>query len=256
MSEPSDSGDDLGQKRHFVPVEDPAEADALLREGIRSLASAILWVKEHTRVIHTHLHTIAENPKDKKKELLVWIPKDVDVAQVTVELNKLKISDYFFSVSLPQAMIFFKVRLKGIEDRGFRFEIPGRIYKVQRRKDMRFSIQDGYVVKVEFKDPLFPSKRMARNVIDLSAGGLAIFVPIDEGPLFTDGLKLKEMSFQIKGRKFNVEGEVRHKRDLRPINRRNGVKVGILFKKLKEEDRAWLSEYVMEECRKYFTQLF
>lgn len=236
--------------REFQPVEDPAEARKFLREGAKTFASAMIWSKEQKYVLHSHLNVYAES----EQILYAWIPKDIDPAQLMDQLIEVGSKECYFSVSLSRANLFFKATYLDFDEGGFKFRAPTQVFKVQRRKDMRFPIPDGIVLRAEIQDPLFPDQLLSKKIIDISASGLAFNVTEAEASIFPTGLTLKNVTFTIRGRKILVDAEVRHARAQPVDSRISGFKVGILFKHLREADSQWIASYVFEEGRKYFSK--
>lgn len=235
--------------RDFDPVSE-TEASKFLWEAAKTTAAAMVWTKDQKHVLQTHLSRYS--PKDK--HLYAWIPPGFDVPKFNDEMADLGAKECFFSVSLSRANIFFKTLFLGFDDGGLRFALPEKLFKVQRRKDLRYSIPDGYVMKVQFEDPLFPGQVVTHKVIDLSAGGLAFLVTDNEAPVFTQGLLLKNLAFTLQARRIIADAEVRHLRPFDDGARHVGVKVGALFNSIKESDKQAVASYVFEETRKFYSK--
>jgi hypothetical protein len=239
-----------GDDRKFLPVEDPQEAASMLREGAKGACSAMFWTKDQGQVIHTHLTVYSKNDR----LLYTHAPQDFDVRRLIESLHKQNSRDCYFSVSLPRANIFFSAAFDGTDTSGLKFKLPDKIFKVQRRSDLRLQIPDGYLVKVEFKDPLFPDQIISKKGIDISAGGLSINVDPAELPHYTVGLEL-EITFNVPSRsRLSCKAEVRHTSTLPSGQRFSGGKVGLQFKSLPATEARHINDYVMEQSRKYFSQ--
>ena len=240
--------------REFQPVDDPNEALKLVREGAKTLSSAMIWTKNQEHVINTHMAVYS----DAAKCFYCWIPKDFDAKQFMSHMSETRKKtgeeECFFSVSLLRANIFFKAKFLGLDSAGLQFKIPSKVYKVQRRKDLRFPVPDGLIIRVEFDDPLDPGNRLTKKIIDISASGLAFLVSEEEAPVYPQGLTLKNVSFTIRNRKITVNAEIRHSRKLRPEGRLKGNAIGILFKEIRPGDSQHVAGFVFEESRKYFSR--
>jgi hypothetical protein len=234
----------------FQPIDDPAEALTLLREAAKTLSAAMIWSKDQAQVVNTHLTLLSE----VDKALYAWIPKDVNPAKFMDEVARTGTEDCFFSVSLQRASIFFKARFKGYDEGGLKFALPTQLYKVQRRKDLRFTVPEGHLLKVDFEDPLFPGTMASRRILDLSASGLAFLAGPDEAPQFATGLILKKVTVTVRGRPILTEAEVKHARPLPDLSPLKGSKVGILFKGMRAADVQHLASYVFEESRKFLSR--
>jgi len=241
----------LEKPADFQPVEDPQEAIRLLKEGAKTMASAMVWSKDQKHVVHTHLTLFS----DVDRILYAWSPKGFDPSQFMDQLAQVGSDDCFFSLSLSRANLFFKSRFLGVDGGGIKFSIPAKIYKVQRRKDMRFTIPDGHVIRVDFNDPMLPDRMVSHKILDLSASGLAFLVEdAAEAAQYQTGLILKAMTFTIKSKTISVEGEVRHSRPMGPDSKVKGVKVGVLFKNMRGADNQVIASFVFEESRKFLSR--
>ncbi|MCM2277630.1 MAG: PilZ domain-containing protein [Oligoflexia bacterium] len=235
--------------REFLPLT-TEEIYQFLEEGARTFASAIIWTKDQEQVVNTQFTAI----EVKNQTFLTWIPKGFDSAKFEEILGRQGSRDCYFSVSLSRANMFFHCQYIGIENNALKFHTPGKAFKVQRRKDLRFMIPDGYVLKVEFQDPLFPENRIEKKAWDLSAGGCGFIVPHEEEVLYQPGLLLKNFTFTIRGKRISTDAEVRHAKPLKEGTRPECSKVGVIFKSLRAMESQAIASYVFEESRKFFTR--
>jgi hypothetical protein len=242
--------------REFQLIEDRNEGLRLIREGAKMVASAMIWTKNQTHVIHTHLSLYS----DVDRAIFVRLPKEFDLRKFETALAGLGVQDCFFSVSLVSANIFFKSKYRGHEGEEIGFDLPSAVYKVQRRQDLRFTIPDGYLLKATFSDPALPDETVTVRVLDLSAGGLAFLVTAEQAAWFQSGTTLSQISFSLNKKKIVADGEVRHTGELPEIKRRpyptrkETWRVGVQFRNLKQADQQTIAAYVFEESRKYFTR--
>lgn len=236
--------------REFIAVS-PAEARSLLQDGVKHLASAMIWTKDQEHVIHTHLSMISESDG----MIHAITPKGFNPHKFMDELAKLPQHDCFFSVSLTRANIFFKSQFIGAGRSTLLFRFPEKVFKVQRRREIRFVIPDGYVLKVEFQDPLFAENRHVQRIFDISAGGCSFLTDPGDKAFYTPGLVLKDMQLTIRNRGIKVDGEVRHTSDL-PENSRlaPASKIGIEFRNIRPGDSQQIASYVFEESRKFYSR--
>ena len=243
----SEKGSPSGERpREFQPVNDPAEARKLLKEGSRTLASVMIWSKEQKFVIHTQLSVFHE----QEKILYASIPAETNPDAFMEQLNTVGSQDCFFSVSLIRANILFRAKCLGYDDGGLRFETPATVFKVQRRKDMRLFVPFGRVIRVEILDPCFPEQKLSKKIFDISAGGLSFIANETEALLFHAGAMLKGISFGIGSRKLTVDAEVRHLRPQPLDSAQPGHKVGVIFTRISPGDQQWIAAFVFEESRK------
>jgi hypothetical protein len=235
----------------FQPIDDPKEAEAALRDGAKEFAETTIWSENQKHLINSHLTAVDL----KEARLWAWTPKDYDPTRLTDDLAKKGIQDLYFSVSMSRSVVFFKARFDGYDAKGLRFVIPAKLFKVQRRKDFRFPIPDGYVLKLDYEDPLYPDSRVTRKALDLSAGGISFVVREGEDAVYQQDLDLRNITFTLRGRKITCDGIIKHIKELSDKSRTQGVKIGVQFTKINPADAHFIAAYVFEESRKYFTRL-
>jgi hypothetical protein len=245
--------DSFQTPREFQPVETVEEGLKLLKEGVKTLSSAMIWTKDQGEVISSHLSVFS----DSTNSFYCWIPKSLDAKKFVDEVATLPTKDCFFSVSLLKANIFFRAELMGFDSAGLHFKFPFKIFKVQRRGDVRLPIPAHMTMKVEFKDPLFPEKTTVKKVIDLSATGMAFIVLDEDAVLFPKGRTLNDFSFSVRNKKFTIRAEISNVRKLRsPTGEMTaaGYAVGVKFLELRPGEHQHIAGYVFEESRKYFSK--
>lgn len=210
----------------------------------------MIWTKNQERVINSHVSVYS----DSGKCFYCWAPKEFDPRQFSDELKESGETDCYFSISLMRANIFFKAKYLGFDHAGLQFGLPEKVFKVQRRKDLRFPIPDGHVLKIDFSDPLSPDKLINKKCVDLSASGMAFLIEEEEVPLYPVGLMLENMTFTVRNRQISTAAEIRNTRPTRAEARKKGIVVGVVFKNLKAADNQHIAAYVFEESRKYFSK--
>jgi hypothetical protein len=232
--------------RDFEPIEDHREMLALLVEGAKITADTLIWTKNQENVLHSRISLLST----ADEVIYAWIPTDFSAQPFAAEIEKKLALECFFSVSLSRANLFFKTQYISQDSAGLQFKIPSQVYKVQRRKNLRFPIPDSYTLPVEFQDPLFPRKTIRTKVIDISASGLSFSAAEGDSPLFQSGAILKDLRFAIRGRLIQVDAEIRH---VRPFHKQL-IKVGLAFQGLQSSDSSHIASYVFDENRKFFSR--
>jgi len=242
------------QKADFQPV-DSAESIRLLQEGAKTLASVIIWTKvqkDQEDQINTHLSMVST----LEKTFLCWLPDGFDAASFEKKVIRPYRLECFFSVSLLSSNIFFKANLAGHDPKSLKFNFPDKVFKVQRRQNLRFPVPDGHIIKVNFADPANPGDMNTRKLFDLSASGLAFIIPENEIGPYNKGTLLREMTFTIQSKIIAVEAEIRHLSRQSAQARLPGIKVGVQFKKIRAADSQLLATFVFDESRRYFSKFF
>ncbi len=211
----------------------------------------MIWTRNQELVINSHLSMFSEIDQ----VLYAWIPKDLEPKKFMDELAKSGSNETYFSMSLSRANLFFKTIFIGTDSGGLRFRSPDKLFKVQRRKDMRYTIPDTHALKLAFQDPIFPETRLTKRVIDISASGLAIVVADEEESFYHPGMILQKLSITLRSRVVEVaSAEIRHMRVLPAGRQIKGVKIGLQFSAIMPGDAQWIASYVFEESRKMFTR--
>lgn len=210
----------------------------------------MIWTRDQAHVINTNGNVYS----DVDQILYFWIPKGFDPAEFMVHLGKSGTQECYFSISLLRANIFFKTEFLGFDKGGLKFRMPFKVFKVQRRKDLRFEIPDGYVLRLNYRDPLYPEKQLHRKILDLSASGMAILCEKTEQNVYLPGTPIKDILFTLRDRKIICDGEVRYAKMIPPNQRHSGLKVGIKLDRLRPGDAELIETYVMEESRKFFVR--
>jgi hypothetical protein len=232
-------------------VEDPKEALGLIKEAAKTFASTMIWTKDQKHVVNTQLNMFS----DKKKAISAWIPKDVDGKKFHRDLEESGDKNCYFSVSLLRANVFFRSEFLGLDSGSFKFGLPEKVFKVQRRNDIRFVIPEGLIIKVSFQDPIFVESKLTKQVLDISASGLAFLITDVEDGLFQQEMILKDLSFTIRGKEIHCDAKIRHTGRLPAGYRQQGYRVGVKFLKLSPAESKLLTAYVFEETRKFFTRI-
>ncbi|MBY0471242.1 PilZ domain-containing protein [bacterium] len=247
----SDAGS--SNPRAFQLVDNESEALSFLKEGAATSASSMIWTKNQECVVNTMMVLFSEVDTG----IFFIVPKGFDPKNFMASLAKTGENDCFFSMSLARANIFFKAAFIGFEKKYMHFDIPTKIYKVQRRNDLRFVFPQNYEMEVQFEDPTAPNNVLTKKIIDLSAGGMALHIEEADHGLYQPGVMLKSMTFIIRGRQIICDGEIRHVAFNSHGGRRvSGAKIGVLFHKLKAGETQHIAQFIFDESRRYFSNFF
>ena len=241
---------DKNPAQAFIPLDSPIEIRKLLKEGAGSAASVILWTNEQKQLFRSHLSAYT----DVENCFYIWIPADLDINGFLQEMQSQRHAECYLNILLKRTNLFFKSRLVGSEMLGLKFLIPNQIFKLQRRRNFRLPIPDGYVMKVEFSHPFFPENRLIKKIHDISASGLSFLIEDHEEVLFQAGLLIKEIQFMVKNRKITTDAEIRHINSFSDPVRPKKIlyQVGLALKNMKPSDSDHIAAYVLEESRKFW----
>jgi len=223
-----------------------------LEEGQKSLAPLLIWTKDQSKMIESSVSMISR----ADQIFYCWIPPQFEAKKFYKDLEENNSNDVFLNLSLVASNLFFKTRFLAIDSAGLKFQIPSRLFKVQRRHNARFQIPLGHVLRVEFEDPVFPESKMRKSVIDISAGGMSFASPVEDLAIFVEGLLLKDFQFTLGLKPIQVSAEVKHAKIFKDRTGSSKVKVGVLFNEISEADRSVIASYVFDQTRKMFAKLF
>lgn len=182
------------------------------------------------------------------------IPANFDHKKFEKDLTKLGNKRCYFSLSLARAMIFFMTDYQGIDADGLTFTYPDKVYKVQRRQDLRF-LAAGRTFSMEMEDPADSSRKIETKIFDLSASGLSFLVPYSEETPFKKGVTLRNISFGIRGKNVLVDARINHTQEHKPTpTSKPKIKVGVEFLGISVGDSSAIAAFVFEETRKVFSK--
>jgi hypothetical protein len=235
----------------FQLIGDRREAESHLNEGIRAHAPATVWTKNQEFRFEGNLFPLLRQGIADPAHFQLSLPPGYDSAPLVESAKKNKDPQLFLNVALTRANIFFKTIYAEYKPDLFILRNPDKIFKVQRRKDMRFRIRDGYIVKVDFKDPTNSSATMTHKMFDISAGGCSFIVEADDLPIFVEKLVLRRFSFTLSGRKIEVDVEIKNNR---PNNKAGYHNVGVAFINMRAAEAQHIAKYVFDENLKYLSK--
>ena len=140
-----------------------------------------------------------------------------------------------------------------IHDRRIVFAVPPKIFKIQRRKDVRFTIPQAYEFTVEFESLEQPRTRVRKRLIDLSEGGLSFFIlsPREAG-FFKTGLIIKDCFIQLQHQRIPVMLRVCNQAIYDRGSKGDGNKIGVEFEQISPDDKAYIAQFVYSHAQHLF----
>lgn len=222
----------------------------MIAEGAKIIAPTLVWTMDQGYQFTTHITQLSA----VEKAIFCWTPKEFDLERFMNDLVAKKNNDCFFSITLPRATVFFKSTFIEHGNSQLKFSVPLKVFKVQRRQNLRHHLLKDPKAWAEHPDPLFPEKVMKRKIFDISAGGLSFIVVSQDAPLYPAGLLIENFKFTLQGRDITSTVEVRHVKPLTGAQKDMGTKVGISFKRISTTDSEFIAAFVFEESRKMFSK--
>jgi c-di-GMP-binding flagellar brake protein YcgR len=240
---------EMKRPKEFEAIEDPREVLRYLVDGAKTLAQTTLWTENQESLLQTHITSFSQGDRS----LYIWLPTEAENSPVLNSLAKKGTDEVFFSVYLSTANLFFKTRLLDVGKSELKFLAPEKVFKVQRRANVRFQIPDGHVLRVEFPDILLPEVLQRKKVVDISAGGLSFLTSPEEAPIYQKGVIVRDLKLVLHLQTLTFDAEVRHFKPVETFKEKS-IRVGISFKNILPEDVAAIAQFVLEESRKYFAR--
>lgn len=238
--------EDEKARQEFKLVPKETEKISLLSECAKLQTVGMLWTQNQDLVFQTQCAQL----NSPAFEFTVLKPKDMQPTQMD-DLLKNPL-EFFFNLAHPAARLFFKSKLKTLTATHLIFEVPEKLFRVQRRNSFRLSVGGFYGLEVSFQHPSNPNQTLKKKVFDLSDLGLAFLIDTTEEALFKKGTQLKRLTFTLNKQAVALEGEVRHTQPLGDENKELS-KVGIQFSAMKQDAAKLIASFVLTENRKFIS---
>lgn len=234
------------QKEDLERLKDPETVLLLFKEALSLQSSLSLWD------YHNSLQSL------QLKEVSSPLFSVTPMGQASSWLSQLLITpSYLFNLNLPRASFFFKTNYQESRSEplpALWFQMPLEVFKVQRRKNVRLQIPENLSLWATFSMDRLPTVSFKRRLLDLSATGCSFLIDWDQGgQYYSPGERLQHFSFQIQGKIFRCEAEVKHAERLSPTPPARG-RVGVAFLKLSEADQHAINLFVFQEMRRYYSK--
>lgn len=254
------------KKRNSSPPADEKITDPIkIRQSLsiihHSYASVVIWeesigVKPMASFMgqfHKKDQTFTmEFPADLTKEALeCW-------SEVGDELDQSPKSCHFLVFLKRGGILGFVAPLLELDDTEkleAKFKFPEVIFRLKRRKEERFEIPGGYDIRVKFRDPRGHQSQMQRNVFDLSESGFSFLISKNLAVQFSKNLIFNQMQITLRGKKLVFSAQVKSKTLMYPGSLRECYKIGFEFKRMEDQDKELLSQYILENQIQYFSQI-
>jgi c-di-GMP-binding flagellar brake protein YcgR len=134
------------------------------------------------------------------------------------------------------------------------FNIPKKVFRMQRRKSVRYVIPTGYDMYVEMASVEEPHLRTRRKLLDISEHGLAFFVlSRREGALYLKNAVLKRCSINIRNHEIKVDLKVMNRIEHDQGKKGGGTKIGTEFTSISVDDLDLLTQFVYSQLAQMLT---
>ena len=133
------------------------------------------------------------------------------------------------------------------------FDLPQKVYRLQRRKSVRYVVPAGYDMLIEMPSFEHPSLRIKRKLLDLSEHGLAFLViSRDEGALYRKNSILKNCKLRIRNHEITLSLKVMNRIEHDRGKRGGGTKIGAEISSISADDLDLLTHFVYSQLAQMF----
>lgn len=122
---------------------------------------------------------------------------------------------------------------------------PWTVFKLQRRKEPRYTIPGAYEFYLKFRSLESPETTIHRKVLDLSMSGLGFFVesPI-ESDFYKKGLFIRRVNFMLENRHIFLDLRVASVVRLKHKPREPGFKIGVEIMRINPVDKRYVAAFI------------
>lgn len=231
----------------FRSLKNLKERDLLLHEGAKDIAQATIWTAQQRNVIAANLVLFS----DEDSRLYFSSPEPRENEKFYATYIAEGLADCFVNLTLRKKCLFFKSKILGVDTAGLQFEVPEELFEIQRRREVRHRIPDGYTVKTKFQNPVNPTEVLERKVFDISVGGLSFLTDLSDDAVYAVDLALEKMRFTVVGHEINCVAVVRHKQQQQTSDGKIWLRVGTQLTRVPPASSSVLLAYVLEGLGKY-----
>ena len=240
-------------KNEFKKISSAQKLRAILEDAHNSNLIVDFWTRDKA-FKHKAFFSV---PEDRKRHFALTpqegFPLESFQKLVEQEANTEKPLQIFVNLFFKgQAVVCFVGRIVKMTGSTIELEIPSQYYALQRRKDHRYQIPNGYELYVDLVDPSGNSKqRVKKRMFDLSVGGLSFFIQANEMRYYQPNVILRFVKFSLQGRQVVTHAEIRQSRAMKCPDGSDGALIGIQFKKMAPDEKQFLLQYLSERIVQY-----
>jgi hypothetical protein len=131
-----------------------------------------------------------------------------------------------------------------VEGRRVVFNYPSKVFKIQRRRSVRYKIPEAYEFTLEFQSPE-SGVRVKKRIIDISEHGVSFFIlsPREAG-FFRSGMIIKHCTIHVQHQNIEVMLKMVNATEYDRGEKGRGNKIGAAFEQIKPGDQSYLSQLV------------
>ena len=236
---------DLNAK--FVRLESSSIGFLGIREALQDQTVFTLWSLDQSASLRVRFSNISQS--SGVIEITPLLATDTHHF-----VNRLRENDGYqciFQFGTKSTTLFFESRFLGLSAQGaLRFSTPETFHKILRRKKERLKLEKGDFQSVEFEDPTQPGVRLKKPLYDVGDRGIAFIVQEKEGAYYRTGTPLRHITFLLGTRKFIFDGVIKNAVALPKSAQRPGMKIGVEFLNMREEDQIAINNLLFIEFQR------
>jgi hypothetical protein len=138
-------------------------------------------------------------------------------------------------------------------DSSISFAFPKKIFKIQRRKYIRYNIPAGYDIFIECES-LETHQRVKRKILDLSEGGIAFLLEPSENPeIYKTGAVMRDCTLILRNQTLKLSLRVANQISVELPKLGASQKLGLEFIKISEENRNFLAAFIYSQLGQLMT---
>ncbi|WP_290869224.1 flagellar brake protein [Aquabacterium sp.] len=178
---------------------------------------------------------------DTQRQTISFSAEDGDARlQALLEGNEVVAVAYLDSIKL-QFDVDGLVRVRGGQHQALNGSLPRVLYRFQRRGAFRVRPLSGHTPMATFRHPALPDMALSLRVIDVSLGGIALFLP-DNVPMIPAGVRINHCQVTLDDEtRLDVGLVIHHVTVINPEAK--GARLGCELLGLDHRDRS-LQHYV------------
>ncbi len=229
----------------FTPISGIPQIMKIFSRISNSFPSGVIWTKDQKLKFKVRLGEFSQI----KKKLFFLAPIHFNLKELESNLAKNKNKSCFINLIHLDGSFFFVSEFETHEKSTLQFSLPQLLYRVQRRKNDRFTIPIGTQLKLEYKCSLSSEKIYQQKILDISITGLAFSCSKKDSLVLKKGEFLEPLQFRLKSRNFYMRAKIIHTKPLSASDSSDAIKVGIQFENPSKEDQDFISYFIFEQTQ-------
>jgi hypothetical protein len=219
-------------------------AGALVLEDSRQIQEAILRAaKQFCKVSIKILGTDAQFESRlldaaQIDQVEVEISSDLPATAFHEAMAKSKTKNCLLLIFVGRYLLGVMTEFEKSDARSISFTFPKKIFKIQRRKNVRYSVPAGYDIFIDCES-LETHERVKRKVLDISEGGIAFSLePTENLEAYKTGVVMRDCVLTLRNQPLKLSLRVANQMD---------HKLGMEFIKISEENRNFLAAFIYSQ---------